>query len=220
MPASTHSCRRQRPLWVESGRNLRLCSGMDDNRMIPLGYLLKSVASPPPDWIGNAKVNAVHSLSGCVSNDFGDYIPLWKHNGWWLFDTAEAVYDAAAALGVSADNLSLFYYEAFDQEYNDEGECWRPFEPGSYWSFIKGIVQPRSATLSGYDVVSFFLGTSPECSPLSCNSLAAELPVNERCLFDSFDDARAAVDRGAFKKGEPGPYRIIAVYLVEEGGGV
>lgn len=187
--------------------------------MIPLGYLLKRVASPPPEWVGNPEVKEVHSLSGCVSEDFGDYIPLWKHNGWWLFDTPEAVRDAAAALGVDTAGLSLFYYEAFDRQYVDMDDCWRPFEPEWGPGFTQGVVKPRSATLSGFEVVSFWLGTSPECSPLSCNSLAAELPVNERCLFDRFEEAQAAVGRGAFEDGEPGPYRIIAVYRVDEGGG-
>jgi hypothetical protein len=150
-----------------------------------------------------------------VSSNFADYIPLWKHNGWWLFDTPDAVNDAAAQLGVETNGLSLFYYEAFDQQYDDESKSWQPFKPESGGSFTMDVVRPHSATLSGYDVVSFFVQTSPECSPLSCNGLAATVPVNERCLFDSFDDAFAAVEKGEFEDTEPGPYRIVAVYLVE-----
>lgn len=184
--------------------------------MIPLGYMLKSVASPAPHWMGSPGVTAVHSLSGCVSSDFAEYIPLWKHNGWWLFDTPGAVKDAAAELGVATDGLSLFYYEAFDQQYDDDKKSWQPFAAESGGSFTTGVVQPNTATLSGFDVVNFFSQTSPECSPLSCNGLAAALPVNERCLFDSFDEAHAAVESGKFENAEPGPYRIVAVYLVGE----
>ena len=39
--------------------------------------------------------------------------------------------------------------------------------------------------------------------------------MNERCLFDTFEDAYAAIERGEFKDSEPGPYRIVAVYLVD-----
>ena len=187
---------------------------MGNEQMLPLGYMLKAVASPGPEWMKAPGVTAIHSMSSCVSSDFGDFIPLWKHNGWWLFDTPDAVKDAAAMLGVETEGLSLFYYEAFNQQYDEENRSWQPFKPETGRSFTEGIVKPSSATLSGYDVVNFFVQTSPECSPLSCNALAAELPVNERCLFDTFADAYAALERGEFKDCEPGPYRIIAVYEV------
>ena len=181
--------------------------------MIPLGYLLKNVASPAPEWMKAPKLFEIHSLSNCVSSDFADYIPLWKHNGWWLFDTPKAVQDAAASLGIAADQLSLFYYEAYDHQYDDESNCWQPISPDA--SFPTEVVPPDSATLSGFDVVTFYVGTSPECSPLSCNALAAELPVNERCLFETFEEAHAALEKGQFKDSEPGPFRIVAVYRVD-----
>jgi len=183
--------------------------------MIPIGYMLKTVASPAPDWIEAPEVTAVHSLSGCVSRNFGYYIPLWRHNGWWLFDTPKAARDAAAELGVATDGLSLFYYEAYDQQYDDESQSWQAFEPESD-GFTTEVVRPDSATMSGYDVVTYFVRTSPECSPLSCNGLAESIPVNERCLFDGFEDAFAAIESGKFKDSEPGPYRIIAVYQVDD----
>jgi hypothetical protein len=185
--------------------------------MIPLGYMLKTVTAPAPDWMNSPQVAAVHSLSGCVSPNFGDYIDLWQHNGWWLFDTAAAVRHAAESIGASTETLSLFYYEAFDQQFVEEANKWQPIIPEA--SFSTQISRPDQATirLSGYDVVTFFAGTSPECSPLSCNGLAASLPANDHGLFDSFDAAYAAVENGNFHDSEPGPYRIIAVYLVVDG---
>jgi len=41
--------------------------------------------------------------------------------------------------------------------------------------------------LEGFDVTTFSVANSPECSPLSCNDLAADIAVNKHCLFDSFD---------------------------------
>ena len=183
-----------------------------DTHMIPLGYMLKDVASPAPEWMKAPVVTAVHSLSNCVSSDFADYIRLWKHNGWWLFDTPKAVKDAAASQGIAADQLTLFYYEAYDQQYDDESKRWQRISADD--SFATDVVLPTSAKLSGFDVVTFNAGTSPECSPLSCNGLAAELPVNDFCLFASFEDAHAALERGEFKDCEPGPYQIVAVYQV------
>ena len=62
---------------------------------------------------------------------------------------------------------------------------------------------------------SFSMQTSPECSPLSCNSLAAEVETNTRCLLQSFEQARALLEHGTFNNSEPGPFRIFAVYSVE-----
>lgn len=179
--------------------------------MIPLGYMLKTVTAPAPDWMGAPYVTAVHSMSNCVSSDFGDYIPLWRHNGWWLFDTAEKAWSAAEILGRDGDPLELFFYEAFCEQFDDETSSWIPFAPDE---FLTDVVPPQTSTLSGYDVVTFFAGTSPECSPLSCNGLASSSPVNQRCLFDSLSEAQSALESGAFRNTEPGPYRIIAVRLV------
>ena len=43
------------------------------------------------------------------------------------------------------------------------------------------------------------------------------MSVNTHCLFETFDQAKVALDQERFKEGEPGPYRIFAVYTVEEG---
>lgn len=183
--------------------------------MIPLGYLLKTVIAPAPDWMNSPRLRAVHSLSGCVSSNFGDYVDLWQHNGWWLFDSPDAVRRAAFSLGSDADRLSLFYYEAFNQQFIEATKSWEPIEPDA--AFVTKVSKPDPAgiTLSGYDVVAFSTGTSPECSPLSCNGLAASLPANERCLFDEFDTARLAIETGDFRNSEPGPFRIVAVYSVK-----
>ncbi len=188
-------------------------AAMSDPVMIPIGYMLKDLASPVPEWVGGPNVTTVHSLSNCVSSDFGDYIPLWQHNGWWLFDTAEKVRAAATSMGKLLGPLKLFYYEAFHQQFDDATATWGSFEPED---FPTDVVPPCASTLSGFDVVTFYVGTSPECSPLSCNGLATLMAVNQRCLFDSFSEAVAALEGGSFRETEPGPYRIIAVYSVDD----
>ncbi len=185
---------------------------MSDMQMIPLGYMLKTIASPAPEWIGAPYIGAVHSVSNCVSPDFGDYVPLWQHNGWWLFDTPDKARSAAASVG-KLDALSLFYYEAFHRQFDDASASWRAFEPDD---FHTRVVPPTASALSGFDVVTFSAGTSPECSPLSCNALASSVQVNQLCLFDSLEEACVALESEAFHDTEPGPYRIIAVYTVED----
>jgi hypothetical protein len=67
--------------------------------------------------------------------------------------------------------------------------------------------------LLGYDVVVVDYGSFH--SPLSCNAMASEIPVNEDCLFDSFAEAMGAINAGKFGGGcEEGNYTIFGVYEV------
>ena len=177
--------------------------------VIPLGYMFKVVA-PPPDWMGTRAIDRVYSVSGHVSRDFLDYIPLWRHNGWWFFNSSATLRDIVRSEGLDAASLTLFYYEAFEKEYDEAEENWRSIYPEG--SFVTNVEPPKTKNLCGYDVVTFSVHTSPECSPLSCNMLAREMSVNKFCLFDDFSTAHDLVEGGAFDHSEPGPYRIIAVY--------
>ncbi|MCB9638841.1 MAG: hypothetical protein H6728_07325 [Myxococcales bacterium] len=183
--------------------------------MRPLGYLYKQV-HPRPDWLQADEVKDLCSVSGCISHDFADYIDAWKHNGFWLFDQPSIMADIAEGWGISLAEMTLFYYEGYEKEYDEEDFSWVDYEPEA--SFPLAVVPPKEKSLLGYDLVSFSMGNSPECSPLSCNGLAAELPVNEHCLLDSLEEAKEILEKGLLRKAEPGPYRVIAVYLVEYGG--
>lgn len=182
--------------------------------MIPIGYLYKRIASCP-DWIKAPAVRDIYSLSGCVSKDFADYINFWRHNGYWLFDSPEIIEEVARANSISLEGLSLFYYEAYEQQFDADRAFWEPYSPEGFETNIR---LPRVKTLQGFDVTTFFVQTSPECSPLSCNSLAESIPTNQHCLLTTFEEAKSLVESGAFTDSEPGPYRIIAVYKVDANG--
>jgi hypothetical protein len=180
--------------------------------MQPLGYLYKRVAVRP-DWLKAGQVEDIYALSGCISEDFADYVNYWRHNGYWLFNSPEVVESLARENSISLDGLKLFYYEAFEEEFDDTTDQWVSYEPVA--SFETEIIEPVERHLEGFDVTNFTVHTSPECSPLSCNSLAENLRTNKHCLFNTFDEAKSAIEEGKFKNaGEPGPYRIIAVYTV------
>jgi hypothetical protein len=74
---------------------------------------------------------------------------------------------------------------------------------------------PDWKILAGFDVVTSVTRNSPECSPLSCNSLANEIQTNSYCLLPDFDTAKRLIETRRFKNSEPGPYRIFAVYTLE-----
>jgi len=177
--------------------------------MIPVGYMYKRIAAKP-DWLKAETVVDVYSLSHCVSNDFADYINFWKHNGYWLFDSPKVIEELATTENIDLSGTSLFYYEAYEFEFDENSNQWLTFKPEPL--FATDVRIPTNMHLEGFDVTTFYAHTSPECSPLSCNSLATEIPVNQHCLFNTFAEAKNAIDGGLFKNSEPGPYRIFSVY--------
>jgi hypothetical protein len=180
--------------------------------MRPIGYQYKRVAAAP-EFLG-AQVTDVYSLSSHISEDFADYINLWRHNGYWLFDSPAALQALAAAESISLQGLQLFYYEAHELQYDDGQGRWLDFAPDP--SFETHIQPPAAATLEGLDVVTFCAGNAPECSPLSCNGLARSIGVNSHCLLPSLSAAIQALEQGWFKNSEPGPFRIIAVHSIAD----
>ena len=179
--------------------------------MTPAGYMAKRVKTPVGFHADG--VLDVYSLSSCVNHDFADYIEYWKHNGYWLFDSPEIIQAVAQDNHIQLEGTLLFYYEVHEKEF--DGKNWFPHQAEA--SFPTNVRAPSEKTLDGFDVVTFFARSSPECSPLSCNGMAGKIPTNEHCLLDSFDDAYAKVTAGAFNQAEPGPYRIFAVYSVPLG---
>jgi hypothetical protein len=167
---------------------------------------------PRPDWLHAAQVVDVYSVSNCVSPDFADYINFWQHNGYWFFDSSEIIRQTAHAHALDLAGTSLFYYEAHDLAFHAFDRQWTSFQPEP--SFTTHVIVPTVKDLAGYDVVTFSVGTSPECSPLSCNSLASDVETNPHCLLTSLEQAQRLLEAGHFTYGEPGPYRIFAVYSV------
>lgn len=180
--------------------------------MIPAGYMAKRISNRP-DWLEASGVADVYSVSNCISNNFADYINYWKHNEYWLFDSPEIIQQVAKEHSIDLTGIKLFYYEVYELEFHEDDGEWHAFKAEP--SFETNILEPRSKHLEGYDVVTFSAGTSPECSPLSCNLLAKDLRTNQHCLLDSFEEARQYLEQGIFNNSEPGPYRIYAVYAVE-----
>ena len=137
--------------------------------------------------------------------------PLLETQWLLVFDSPEVIQAIAREHSIQLEGTTLFYYEAYEKEF--DGECWRSFAPEP--SFVTNVIPPARRQLEGFDVVTFSVRTSPECSPLSCNMLAEELPTNAHCLFPSFEDAETNLTNGAFNDSEPGPYRIFSVYSVD-----
>ena len=171
--------------------------------------MAKQVCSAPA-WLRTDAVSDIYSVSNCLSTAFCDYIGHWKHNGYWLFDSPAAISEVAAAEALDLSEHKLFYYEVYEKQFSAQRRDWEAFAPEK--SLETRVAVPPQKQLEGYDVVTFSAGTSPECSPLSCNRLAETLPINRHCLFASFEEAKHQLESGAFDQCEPGPYRIFAVF--------
>ncbi len=177
--------------------------------MIPVGYMAKRVVRRP-DSLKADQVEDIYSISDCMSENFADYIHFWRHNGYWFFDSPGVLVETAREHSVDLGGTVLFYYEAHEMELGEDG--WHPF--ASEPSVPTNVVAPPAGRLEGFDVATFHAGTAPECSPLSCNGLSADVPTNAHCLFDTLEAAFKHLGDGTFKDGEPGPFRVFAVYSV------
>jgi hypothetical protein len=134
--------------------------------------MFKRVGAPPKSLYASAPhVADVYSLSCHGADDFADYIKFWRHNGYWLFDSPAIMRALAMEQSISLDGLKLFYYEAHDVQYDEESGTWGSFEPEAHESFTTKVWPPKVRTLEGYDVVTFSVGSAPECSPLSSRSI-------------------------------------------------
>lgn len=179
--------------------------------MLELGYMAKHIAECP-EWLDHPTVCDIYAVSNCVSRNFCDYINHWKHNGFWLFDSPAIIRDIARIESLSLSETSLLYYRGHPRQFDVSIDGWVEYAPEP--SFDLNVSVPLEKFLIGYDVVSYSLQTSPECSPLSCNYIATEHSVNEHCLIEKIDYAIHLLENGSFDNAEPGPYRIIAVYTV------
>ncbi len=179
--------------------------------MTPAGYLAKHVHREA-DWLENDDVEDIWSVSSCLSPAFCDFVPHWRHNGYWFFDSPAEISEVAAKEGVDLSGLRLFYYEVHDEQFDCNAGTWSVFTPEA--SLRTCVQTPVTKQLEGFDVVSFSAQTAPECSPLSCNGLARDIDVNRHCLLATLLEAKALLESGRFKDCEPGPYRIFAVYTV------
>ncbi|PSN20181.1 hypothetical protein C7271_03475 [filamentous cyanobacterium CCP5] len=183
--------------------------------MIPAGYMAKRVC-PCPDWLQVGTVVDIYSVSPCLSVDFAHYIPYWRHNGYWFFNSPETIRTLAEDHSIDLTGTQLFYYEVYEREYDPVSARWQHFTPEVALS--TEVVIPFQKSLEGYDLVSFSGGSCAECSPLSCNRLAADIPTNQHCLLASLQDAQKILEQGQLQGAEPGPYRIFAVFALPTAG--
>jgi len=176
--------------------------------MVPAGYLAKRIAEGPV-WEDARHVTEIWSVSGCISKNFTEYIPYWKHNDYWFFNSPREILEISREESLELNSFKLCYYAVYPSEFHERFRQWKSFMP--FADFATDVQLPTAAMRLGYDVVTYSVGNSPECSPLTCSGLAGKLQANSKGLFDTFPAAKTALEAGAFDNSEPGPFRIIEV---------
>ena len=164
------------------------------------GYFPK-VTALPPAW-PLPHVAEMCSVSNCLNKDPEGWVGHWLHNELWLFNSPG---DARHAIGADPRAFEILAYRLAPLRFVD-GRT----EP---WPVERVAVEPLPPEFQslGFDAVSASHGPQFECSPLSCNLMAAEIPVNRYCLMDTLDEAVAVAVRFSSEQPEPGPYHVVEV---------
>lgn len=173
--------------------------------MIDAGYFPKRLV--PNDELTKAlKVRDICSVSECVSRGPEGWIEHWLHNelGWF-----NRIPDALAVVPANQrEAFRLFAYRIHPEVFHGGSRLELVLPADVHPEPI-----PDAFERLGFDSVnrSVELTVGFECSPLSCNYMAAEMKVNEHCLFDSLGEAIAGATRFSIEQPEPGDYYVIEV---------
>lgn len=173
---------------------------------ILIGYFPKRTLKRP-DWIKAAGVDEVCSVSTCISAGPAGWINQWLHNEMWVYETPELAWSVVPQN--SRGEFDLYAYQMFPVQFDDGQQ--KPFEIPPL------CVAPLSAAFEffGLDVVSRSCGSAFECSPLSCNLRAEDVPVTRHCLIADHGLAIRLAEDCEAGGGEPGPHFAVEVWRLK-----
>ena len=185
-----------------------------------IGYLPKQFTKAKGDISAPsfAGVEEICSVSECLAKSPTDWVNKWVHNTeTWLFDTPEAAWSVVPA--AEQERYRLYAYRLLPTLFHDSGE-----ETEHPLPELTAVPIADGFSRLGYDAVVRDVGkTEGElnfppsfgCSPLSCNYMAAEYPVNRYCLVDDLDTAIPMARNFATGNCEPGAYCVVEVWRRE-----
>lgn len=182
-----------------------------------LGYCAKRIWVPTAEWCGawGGHIGEIASVSGCLSS----YPPNWIDR--WDFNRCACWNDEASALAAvppaSLADFRLFCYRLIPILFGASGDAATVSLDDLFPAGLPDL--PSEPALPSYRSVGYDIVEAPltlsvlgfGCSPLSCNGMAQEIPVNRFCLLDNLDTALAIAKRFGAEQPEPGPYLIIEV---------
>jgi hypothetical protein len=168
------------------------------------GYFPRSIVARP-DWLTSLAVVDVCSVSDCVSPGPGDWVHLWLHNRFGFFNEPDL---ARRVIAHDDPPMRLFAYRISTVRFAaGRLETW------AWPSDAQPVPPPPESVSLGFDAVSKYMDDvlGFGCSPLSCNRLADEWPVNSHCLLDDLDAAVKAAEQFSIEQPEPGVYYVAEI---------
>lgn len=185
-----------------------------------MGYRVKRPWTPDPQWWpeGAGRVERVCSVSDCLAEPPQGWVERWDFNRASCYATEQEA--LATVPAGTQDAFALFAYWLVPVTRDGEGQT-REVSPEDVFPASLPPLPPEPTDLPGYrslgyDVVGVQgLGSIGfECSPLSCNSMAQEIPVNRSCLIDELEEALQVAQRFNGGDGvEPGDYVVVKVAM-------
>ena len=173
--------------------------------MIDAGFFAKRIELKPEDLLAPG-VREICSSSHCISSGPEDWIELWIHNDWGWFNR---IADALRVIPPGEESqYRLFAYRLHSEVFTTRGRV---------ALVVPENVQPEPIPIDfrrlGFDSANKSMASvlGLECSPLSCNEMAAKIRANEYCLFPGLNEAIAGAERFAAEQPEPGDYYVVEV---------
>jgi hypothetical protein len=176
-----------------------------------IGYFAKR-SDVPGDWAqwevwkGHAPaISELCSVSDCLTVSPEGWVERFLHNDLAFFNSRA---DALSVIPSQQGGDSLFAYRLLSKRFVGGAE-----EELSIPDLPVEPLGPSFVSL-GFDVVNKDLPDIVpyfECSPLSCNGMAAEVQVNTYCLIDTLGAAIAVAIDFSREPPEPGAYYVIEV---------
>jgi hypothetical protein len=173
--------------------------------VIDAGYFPKQIM-PRTGWLQAPSVHEICSASRCISHAPDDWVDRWLHNEFgWFNHLADAL---AVIPPDQRGTYRLFAYRIFPT-------CFRGGVQQAI--LVPADVHPDpipSTFISlGFDSINKSMESvlGFECSPLSCNGMAAEIMTNAHCLFGSLEEAVSGATRFSIEQPEPGDYYVVEV---------
>jgi hypothetical protein len=194
----------------------------DVSRLEPrlVGYFPKRTAGKL-DWLADAGVEEVCSVSTCISKGPDGWVDRWLHNPLGFFPSEEIAW---GVVGVDREAYDMYAYRMIEAAFQPGGGA-RSFDQHECRSFEASVLAeplPADYELLGWDVAGNWLGwqqsMSFECSPLTCNGMAREIETNRHGLIWTLAEAIPAALQIGIEQPEPGTYYLLEVWRKRCGG--
>jgi len=161
---------------------------------------------------GGGAITEICNVSECIAKAPPDWESRWDFNDACCYNSES---EALATVPASDDGkYELFAYRMFPFEFVKVRR--RTLDLPDAFDLDMCPVVPE-LDLSGFRVIGYDVAGAPighlgfNCSPLSCNGMCGQFPVNRFCLIEDLETAFSVADEFGRIEPEPGPFYLYQV---------